>query len=299
MCRENIHLFEKSQMFGFTEASADRRVLPGEQSSPWGWIGCCSHAPSLSGAPSGRDHAQLNALEIAGTVADARVEHEREPVARQREARCEPVEARKQVGRVGNDITTMAAFDELRAPTARFEPGSTHACLSLTYLPTAGQHQEAGRFILSADLLIVLKDSERLATSAHETQIPNECLTKVTKAKKPDLIRQVELVRPGLGQISALPWRPQRYRSIALANSVPRQHASEHLPHRDSGGKYAGQCQPRVAALVIVEHPRPAEPAVPPAPKVPDLGFRRGADADSMRGLPARRPGNPGAKSAG
>jgi hypothetical protein len=30
MCRENIHLFEKSQRFGFAQVCADRRILPGE-----------------------------------------------------------------------------------------------------------------------------------------------------------------------------------------------------------------------------------------------------------------------------
>jgi hypothetical protein len=50
MCRENIHLFEKSQMFGFAQVGADRCAF--KENSLLCRAG--SHAPSSSGAPSGQ-----------------------------------------------------------------------------------------------------------------------------------------------------------------------------------------------------------------------------------------------------
>jgi thioredoxin reductase (NADPH) len=53
MCKVKILLFEKSQRFGFAQAGADRCASQENNLLCGGWIACCSHAPSSSGAPSG------------------------------------------------------------------------------------------------------------------------------------------------------------------------------------------------------------------------------------------------------
>ena len=53
MCKVKILLFEKSQRFGFAQASADPCASQENNLLCGGWIACRSHAPSSSGAPSG------------------------------------------------------------------------------------------------------------------------------------------------------------------------------------------------------------------------------------------------------
>jgi outer membrane protein assembly factor BamB len=53
MCKVKILLFEKSQRFGFAQASADPCASQDNNLLYGGWIACRSHAPSSSGAPSG------------------------------------------------------------------------------------------------------------------------------------------------------------------------------------------------------------------------------------------------------
>jgi hypothetical protein len=50
MCREKIHLFEHSAMFGFAWTDADRPVVPGELSSASGWIACYPQVPHRAAA---------------------------------------------------------------------------------------------------------------------------------------------------------------------------------------------------------------------------------------------------------